>query len=104
MNIGPINTFLDRIDVAPISNDDFTFEFNSWVSVLVDSLNETIAQTETFINIPVAGNYTTAEITALNTASLLPDGVFLYCTDHTPPCYVGRISGSLVQFTTTAFP
>lgn len=35
--------FLDRVDAAPISNSDFPFAFNQWISVLVDTLNENIA-------------------------------------------------------------
>jgi len=35
--------FLDRIDSAPMLSDDFSFEFGSWVSILVDTLNEDIA-------------------------------------------------------------
>ena len=37
-------------------------------------------------------------------APMMPDGTIWYCTDHVPPVYVGKISGALVQFTTTAFP
>ncbi len=35
---------------------------------------------------------------------LMPDGTIWYVTDASPPCYVGKISGSLVKFTTTAYP
>ena len=34
--------FLDRIDSVPMLSDEFSFEFGSWVSVLVDTLNEDI--------------------------------------------------------------
>lgn len=46
---------------------------------------------------PVNGTLTTLE-------ALMPDGTLWYVTDATPPCYVGKISGSLVKFTTTTFP
>ena len=36
--------------------------------------------------------------------ALMPDGAIWYVTDASPPCYVGKISGSLVKFTTTAYP
>ena len=36
--------------------------------------------------------------------NLMPDGTLWYCTDAAPPCYVGKISGSLVKFTTTSYP
>ncbi len=37
-------------------------------------------------------------------AAFMPDGTFWYVTDAVPPCYVGKISGALVKFTTTAYP
>lgn len=37
---------LDRIDSAPISNSDFPAEFLQWIWVLIDSLNENIADIE----------------------------------------------------------
>jgi hypothetical protein len=100
--------FLDRIDAAPLQDDDFSFSFNSWVSTTVDSLNEIIIDIQNQFN-GIGTPYgpvtlTQAQIITLNTAGLLSDGVLIYCTDHIPPCYVGRISGALVQFSTTAFP
>ncbi len=38
-----MSIFLDRIDSAPILGEKFTFEFGSWVTILVDTLNENIA-------------------------------------------------------------
>lgn len=37
---------LDRIDSAPISNSTFPAEFLQWIWVLIDSLNENIADIE----------------------------------------------------------
>ena len=45
---------------------------------------------------------TTTFITAI--APTMPDGTIWYCTDHSPPVFVGLINGALVQFTTTSFP
>lgn len=42
--------FLDRIDAVPLQNEDFSFEFNSWAAVLVDSLNENLSDIQTAIN------------------------------------------------------
>ena len=98
--------FLDRVDAAPLQNEDFSVPFNAWVANTVDSLNEIITNIQNALNgfdegviIPAL---TTAQITAL--AVNAPDGTIWYSTDHIPPVYVGKISGSLVQFTTTAFP
>lgn len=38
--------FLDRIDAVPISYNDFQYEFNQWLSVLVDTLNEVLMDLE----------------------------------------------------------
>jgi streptogramin lyase len=37
-------------------------------------------------------------------AAFYPDGSLWFVTDASPPCYVGKIAGSLVKFTTTAYP
>lgn len=37
-------------------------------------------------------------------AASMPDGTLWYVTDAVPPCYVGKISGALVKFTTTPYP
>jgi hypothetical protein len=100
--------FLDRIDAAPLDNDEFSYPFNAWIANTIDSLNEIIIDIQSQFNgfgIPYGPTeLTQAEIVALDTAGQLNDGVFIYCTDHIPPCYVGKISGVLVQFTTAAFP
>ena len=36
--------------------------------------------------------------------ALMPNGTLWFVTDAVPPCYVGKINGNLVKFTTTAFP
>lgn len=38
--------FLDRINAAPLANESFSFEFNTWVSILVDTMNEILQQIE----------------------------------------------------------
>ena len=37
-------------------------------------------------------------------AQMMPDGTLWFLIDSLPPCYVGKINGSLVKFTTTAYP
>ena len=37
-------------------------------------------------------------------ANLMSDGTLWFSVDASPPCYVGKISGSLVKFTTTSYP
>jgi hypothetical protein len=96
--------FLDRIDASPILSDVFEPPFASWLAVLVNVLNENIQDIQGFFNLLQAQSYTATQITAMNTASpsLLNNGVLLY--DSTNNVYVGKISGSLVKFTTTSYP
>lgn len=95
--------FLDRVDSSPIANiTDFNHQFIQWIWVLVDSLNENISDIQDAFNLLTAIGYTQTEITDMQTAGQLDDGVILY--DTTNNVYVGRENGSLVKFTTTAYP
>jgi hypothetical protein len=94
--------FLDRIDAAPILEDDFSFAFRAWCGVLVDSINEVINDVQNALNLLQAPQYTTTQINAMFSAGDLVDGVFLY--DNVLNVYVGQISGALVKFTTTSYP
>jgi hypothetical protein len=97
-----MSIFLDRIDSAPLEADDFSFEMNSWISNLVDSQNENLVDIENAFNFFVVQSLTQAEI--ITDSATAPDGSIWYCTDHVPPCFVGKADGVLVQFLTAAFP
>ncbi len=99
-----MTVFLDRIDASPILSDVFEPPFASWLAVLVNVLNENIQDIQGFFNLLTAQSYTAVEIAAMQAAvpAVLSDGVLLY--DSTNLEYVGRINGSLVKFTTTAYP
>lgn len=96
--------FLDRIDASPILSDVFEPPFASWLAVLVNVLNENIQDIQNDFNLLTAQSYTATQIVAMQTAtpSQLSNGVLLY--DSTNNVYVGKISGSLVKFTTTPYP
>lgn len=94
--------FLDRIDAAPIANSAFDPQFLQWIWVLVDSLNENIGDIQNAFNLLTAMSYTQTQITDMDSAGQLSDGVLLYDSDNN--VYVGRENGSLVKFTTTAYP
>lgn len=95
--------FLDRIDSAPIaSNTQFDPQFLQWLWVLVDALNENMGDIQNAFNLLTAIGYTQTQITDMNTAGQLSNGVILY--DTTNNVYVGKQSGALVKFTTTAYP
>lgn len=79
--------FLDRVDGAPISNDEFSFEFNQWISVLIDALNEIIVDIQDQLNGLGTATYitplTTVEIMALigmNASPVLPLGSLWFDT------------------------
>lgn len=97
-----MNVVLDRIDSAPIASSGLDHQFLQWLWVLVDSLNENIVAIEAAFNLLVASTYTQAEITSMQGAGDLSDGIILY--DTTNNVYVGRQAGSLVKFTTTPYP
>ena len=98
-----MSIFLDRVDSAPIaSNTEFDPQFLQWLWVLVDSLNENFTDIQAALTLFTATNYTQTQITDMNTAGQLGDGIFLY--DTTNNVYVGRENGSLVKFTTSAYP
>jgi hypothetical protein len=94
--------FLDRIDSAPIINDDFDQQFLQWLWVLVDTLNEDIGDIQDLFNFLTAPNLTAAQITAMNIAGDFTNGILLY--DTTNNVYVGMQSGVLMKFTTTTYP
>lgn len=95
--------FLDRIDSAPLYGDEFSFEFKSWISVLIDSQNQNIEEIEGLFNNFVLQSFTQADILAAFAAGS-PDGSMWYCYNSTPPNVVVQINGALRQLTTTAFP
>jgi hypothetical protein len=95
--------FLDRIDASPIANSTFDpYFFLQWLWVLVDSLNENLSDIQNAFNLFTTVGYTQTEITDMNTAGQLDNGIILY--DNTNNVYVGRQAGSLVKFTTAAYP
>jgi hypothetical protein len=93
---------LDRIDAAPIINSDFDTQFLQWLWVLVDTLNENLSDIQNAFNLLTAMSYTAVEIAQKQTDGALSDGILLY--DSTNNVYVGKQSGTLVQFTTAAYP
>lgn len=98
-----MSIFLDRIDAVPTASDrEFETPFLQWLWVLVDTLNENISDIQNAFNLLTAIGYTQTQITDMNTAGQLSNGVILY--DTTNNVYVGRQAGSLVKFTTTAYP
>lgn len=95
--------FLDRIDTSPIASNTFDPHFFlQWLWVLVDSLNENLGDIEAAFNLFTLVGHTQTEITDMESAGDLEDGVILY--DTTNDEYVGRQGGALVKFTTTAYP
>ncbi len=153
--------FLDRIDSAPIVDQDFDPQFLQWLWVLIDTLNETIGDIQNAFNyltapnfamltesvtltsgspsftvadgtlynvgnnvigngipnntniLSISGNTITldanATINGASTLTFIPtqgtavsNGILMY--DTTTNVYVGMQNGSLVKFTTTAYP
>ena len=98
--------FLDRIDAAPLEDDDFSFSINSWFANTVDTINEDIEVLESNLNGMnegvIVGSFTQAEI--LSMAPTATDGTIYACPAHSPPCLVVVFGGTPYQISTTAFP
>jgi len=98
-----MDVFLNRIDAAPLYAEEFSFDFESWVSNFVDGLNFTLSEIQDEINsknqLP---QLTQAAIVALGPTAV--DGEMWYCTNSVPPNVVIKIDGALRQVTHTAFP
>jgi hypothetical protein len=73
-----------------------------WLWVLIDGLNEVINDIQNSFNFLSAANYTALQITTMFASDQLVNGILLY--DTTNNVYVGMQNGSLVKFTTTAYP
>lgn len=98
-----MSLILDRIDASPIASNTFDPHFFlQWLWVLVDTLNEDFTTLELAFSLLTATGYTQTQITDMNTAGQLDNGIILYDTTNNE--YVGRQNGSLVKFTTTAYP
>jgi hypothetical protein len=98
--------FLERIDSAPLADDDFSFTFNSWISNLVDTLNEVIVDVQDQFN--SGGDGLVVSPKTMSQIALLAvdaqDGTMWYAIDHVPPVFVGKVNGALVQFLTAPYP
>lgn len=97
-----MSIFLDRIDAVPLSSEDFSFQYSSWVSIFVDTLNENLGDIETAFNLLTAPNYSAVQINDMFTDGTIVNGMILYDTDNN--VYVGMQNGALVKFTTGAYP
>jgi hypothetical protein len=61
--------FVDRIDAVPIQYNDFPYEFNQWLSVLVDSLNQVIED--------ISGLLISTDITTLTTQNVILNSLYI---------------------------
>ena len=97
-----MTVFLDRIDSVPVVNSGLDSQFIQWLSVLVDSLNETLGDIEALFNVFYPPPYTQTQILQMQADGALQNGVLLH--DTTNDEYVGRKNGVLVKFTTGSYP
>lgn len=94
-------TYLDISDEA--SQITYQQDLNQSLRTSLSDNGWTVPQlTNSELTIDIVNDPSTGAATTLS--ALMPDGTIWFVTDATPPCYVGKISGSLVKFTTTAYP
>lgn len=79
--------FLDRISSVPLANDDFSGEFTSWVTDMIDTENENIGDIETQLNGQGITTFITTQTSAIittlidmNAVPLLPVGSLWFDT------------------------
>jgi hypothetical protein len=77
--------FIDRIDAAPLDNDEFSYPFNAWCANTVDTLNEIAENIQNQLNGFGTATFitplTTAQVNALiamNALPVLPVGSLWY--------------------------
>lgn len=99
-----MSIFLDRIDSVPLEDDNFSQDYTSWVSVFVDTYNETIEDVQELFNNLQAQPLTQAELTDPDFITSAENGMMWYCTDSSPPNIVLKINNALVQLVTAPFP
>jgi hypothetical protein len=90
--------FLERIDSAPLADDDFSFTFNTLNEVIVDVQDQFNSGGDGLVVSPK----TMSQIALL--AVDAQDGTTWYAIDHVPPVFVGKVNGALVQFLTAPYP
>lgn len=104
---------LDRVDSSPVLTGDkvseennlsnkFDTQFLQWIWVLVEFINQGFSDIETAFNFLSAPHFTQNEIIDIIDSDEVDNGVIVY--DTTNNIYVGKINGSLVQFSTTSYP
>lgn len=73
---------------------------NNFIEELIQTLRDNLSDDGW-----VVPSITMADLTFITTApNSMPDGTIWYVSNHIPPCFVGQISGTLVQFVTAAYP
>jgi hypothetical protein len=91
------------VDMTDAEEETYQQDFNQTLRDGLSNNGWTVPQLTTAqLTTEQVQNPADGALTTLNV--LMPDGTLWFVTDATPPCYVGKISGSLVKFTTTAFP
>ena len=101
-----MSIFLDRIDSAPVFAGELPDDFVFWISVFIDSINQTIESIENIFNGDNDGLILPQKLTAdiITLATTAPDGTMWYNIDHVPPVIVAKINGALVQLLTAPYP
>lgn len=90
-----MSILLDRVNSAPLFNEEFSFEFRQWVSNTVDTLNEVIGDIEsTLISTEVTANTVSAVDAAVNTR-YIPTSAAL--TQYKLPVTTSQEIGSIIE-------
>lgn len=90
-----MSLLLDKVNTAPITNDDFSYEFKQWVANTIDTLNEVIGDIQTsVVSTEVIGSSITS-FDAVVDSTYIPTGALL--TSFQLPVTTSDDIGSIIE-------
>jgi hypothetical protein len=93
-----MTSFLDRVSTVPMQGEGFSFTFESWVSNLIDSLNESLQSIENvlFVTQELPDDPLNITLTAeINNTYIIPDRAIPALTTFTLP--IDAAQGAVVR-------
>lgn len=105
MSTPPVTVFMDLPTYLETDNESSYHEYLS--QALRDGLSNkgwTVPQVtkDQLTTLPVQNPTDGSQVPTLWQS--MPDGTLWFILDQIPPCYVGKINGALVKFSTTPYP
>ena len=90
-----MSIFLDKVNTAPIVNDNFSYEFKQWVANTIDTLNEVIGDIQTALTSTEVIGAAVTLFNAVVDSTYIPTGVVL--TSFQLPAMTSEDIGSTIE-------